>query len=410
MALRPILGLAVALAAPASATAQTGAVARAPYVDALIRYGPGSEREAIDALNALNLRSPDRVLEALDRACAERGAKSCLPADLERAAPDARPRVAGVWRQLYPRAMALHAEALVAAGSMRDEAGVALHVTLLLRLASRCEDVARLPDAPPPVARLAATGPRLVLWALQYLRDEATLERVLGLLDKARSDDSETWLARGALAELRVRPEAIAAAERKAVAALQRKGGTPEGMTGERQQTDARALRDVERPDSEIERRLDAAVRVYRQAVAAHPDLPELRLRLGRVLALLDRLDDAERQLGLAMALQPDGRQAYLAALFVADLRERQERPEEALAAYAAAGQAWPGAQAPVVALARLRVLNGEADAARALLAAVHVERDMRERSDPWLGYVGGQGWRLAGALAELQRGFEAAP
>jgi tetratricopeptide (TPR) repeat protein len=410
MPLIPILGLAVALAAPASAAAQAGAVARAPYVDALIRYGPGSEREAIDALNALKLRSPDRVLAELDRACVEHGAKSCLPADLERAAPDVRPHVAAVWRQLYPRAMALHAEALVAAGAMRDEAGVALHVTLLLRLASRCEDIARLPDAPPAVARLAATGPRLVLWALQYLRDEPTLERVLGLLDKARADDSDTWLARGALAELRVRPEAIAAAERKAVAALQRKGGTPEGMTGERQQTDARALRDVERPDSETERRLDAAVRLYRQAVAAHPDLAELRLRLGRVLALLDRLDDAERQLGLAMARQPDGRQAYLAALFVADLRERQERPEEALAAYAAARQAWPGAQAPVVAMARLRVLNGEADAARALLAAVHVERDMRERSDPWLGYVGGQGWRLAGALAELQRGFEAAP
>ena len=410
MPLMPMLGLAIALAEPASAAAQAGAVARTPYVDALMRYGPGTDREAVDALNALKLRSADRLLEALDRACVELGAKSCLPADLERAAPDVRPRVAAVWRQLYPRAMALHAEALVAAGATRDEAGVALHITLLLRLASRCEDIARRPDAPPAVARLAATGPRLVLWALQYLRDETALERVLGLLAGAQSGDSETWLARGTLAELRVRPEAIAAAERKAVAALQRKGTTPEGMTGERQLTDARDVRDVERPDTETERRLDAAVRVYRQAVAAHPELAEPRLRLGRMLALLDRLDEAERQLGLAMALQPDARQAYLAALFVADLRERQERPEEALAAYAAARRAWPGAQAPVVALARLRVLGGAAEAARALLADVHVERDMRERSDPWLGYVGGQGWRLAGALAELQRGFEAAP
>jgi tetratricopeptide (TPR) repeat protein len=414
MRLMPLFGLATTVAAMASAAApaagQAGAVGQTPYVEAVVRYGPGSEREAVEALGALKLRSVDRVLEALDRACVEHGAKSCLPADLERAAPDVRPRVAAVWRQLYPRAMALHTEALVAAGSTRDAAGVALHVTLLLRLASRCEDIARVPDAPPAMARLAVIGPRLVLWALQYLRDETTLARVLSLLDRARSNDSDTWLARGALAELRVRPEAIAAAERQAVAALQRKGGTPEGMTGERQPTDARRVRDVERPDSETERRLDAAARVYRQAVAAHPDLPELRLRLGRILALLDRLDEAERQLGLAMALQPDGRQAYLAALFVADLRERQERPKDAMAAYAAARQAWPGAQAPVVALARLRVLSGEADAARALLADVHAERDMRERSDPWLGYVGGQGWRLAGALAELQRGFEAVP
>jgi tetratricopeptide (TPR) repeat protein len=381
-----------------------------PYVDAVRRYGPGTEAEAVQALAALKLRSVDRVLEALDQACAAGGVRTCLPSDLERAAPDARARVAAIWRQLYPRAMALHAEALVAAGSTRDEAGVTFHSTLLLRLASRCQDIARLSDAPPEVARLAATGPRLVLWALQYLRDEKALDRTIGLVGGALADDAETWLARGALAELRVRPEAIAAAEREAVTALQRKGGTPEGMTGERQQTDARALRDVERPDSETGRRLDAAVRIYRQAAAAHPDLAEVRLRLGRMLTLLDRLEDAERQLGLAMALQPDARQAYLAALFVADLRERQERPEEALAAYASARQAWPGAQAPVVALARLRVLTGSPDTARALLADIHAERDMRERSDPWLGYVGGQGWRLARALTELQRGFEAAP
>lgn len=400
----PAIGFAIVLLAQAPA-----APTSTPYVDALLRYRAGAEAEAVQALADLELRGADKVLEALDQACAAHGVRSCLPSDLERATPDVRTRVAGVWRQLYPRAMALHTEALVAAGSMRDNNGVSLQATLLLRLAARCRDIARLPDAPPDVARLAATGPRLVLWALQYLRDAAGLERAIGLVDRAQTDDADVWLARGALAELRVRPEAIAADERKALAALDRKGNTPEGQTRERDQRDARELRNVDRPDSETEKRLDAAVRTYRQAVAAHPALAEPRLRLGRMLALLDRVDEAERQLGIAMALQPDARQAYLAALFLADLRERQDRPEEALAAYAAALQAWPGAQAPVVAMARLRVLTGAADAARALLAGIHAERDMRERSDPWLGYVGGQGWRLAGALAELQRGVEAA-
>jgi tetratricopeptide (TPR) repeat protein len=403
MPVMPAVGLAVAFVLQASSAART------PYLDAVLRYGAGTEHEALQALAAARLRSVDRVFELLDQACAVHGVRSCQPSDLERAAPEVRARVATVWRQLYPRAMALHAEALVAAGSARDEAGVAFQVTLLLRLADRCQDIARLSDAPPDVARLAATGPRLVLWALQYLRDEKGLERAIRLLDGPLANDADTWLARGALAELRVRPEAIAAAEREAVTALQRKGTTPEGMTGERQATDPRAVRDVERPDSETERRLEAAVRVYRQAVTAHPDLAEVRVRLGRMLTLVDRFDDAERQVGLAMALQPDARQAYLAALFLADLRERQQRREEALAAYASALRIWPGAQAPVVALARLRVLTGAPDAGRALLAGVHAERDMRERSDPWLGYVGGQGWRLAGALTELQRGFEAA-
>ena len=73
--------------------------------------------------------------------------------------------------------------------------------------------------------------------------------------------------------------------------------------------------------------------------------------RLGRVLALLDRHDEADCHLGLAMTLRPDPRQSYLTALFLADLRERQPRPQDAVAAYAGALAAWPGAQAPVVAL-----------------------------------------------------------
>ena len=159
--------------------------------------------------------------------------------------------------------------------------------------------------------------------------------------------------------------------------------------------------------DGEVERRLDAVARAYREGTEAHPDVPEMHLRLGRVLALLDRHDEADRHLGMAMTLRPDPRQSYLTALFLGDLRERQRRPEDAVSAYASALQIWPGAQAPVVALARLRVLSGAADAGRATLAGLHVERDIRERSDPWLGYVGGQGWRLSGAIADLQRTFE---
>ena len=47
--------------------------------------------------------------------------------------------------------------------------------------------------------------------------------------------------------------------------------------------------------DGEVERRLYAAVRAYREGIEAHPDVAEMHLRLGRVLALLDRLDEADR-------------------------------------------------------------------------------------------------------------------
>jgi tetratricopeptide (TPR) repeat protein len=311
-------------------------------------------------VEALRLRDVDRVFEEIDLVCAAQGARTCLPLDLENVGPEVRDRVTATWRQLYPRVMAVHAEALVITGTRRDGTAAALHSGVLLRLAARCDEIARRADAPMTIASLAATGRHLVLWALQYVRDEWRLGDALDILDRAKFRDVDVWLARGALAELRTRPGAIA-----------------------------------------------AAVRAYREGIEVHPEVPELHLRLGRVLAVLDRLDEADRHLAKMMTLRPDPRQSYLTALFLGDLRERQRRPEDAMAAYASALEAWPGAQAPVVALARLRVLTGAADAGRATLAGVHVERDMRERSDPWLGYAGGQGWRLSGALADLQRTFE---
>jgi tetratricopeptide (TPR) repeat protein len=385
--------------------AQTPA-ARTPYLDAVARYGPGTERQAVATLLNLGLRDVDRVFEELDRVCAAQGARSCMPRDLERAGPDVRDRVAGTWRQLYPRVMAVHAEALVAAGTMRDGTGVGLHSGVLLRLAARCDEIARRADAPTTMAGLATTGRHMMLCALQYLRYERGLGDALDILDRAKVRDVEVWLARGALAEFRTRPDAVAAAEREAAAAMERRGALRESAASSVHES---APTDV-KLDGEVERRLDATARVYREAAQAHPDVPEIHLRLGRVLALLERLDEADRHLGMAMTPRPDARQAYLIALFLADLRERQRRPEDAAAAYTSALQAWPGAQAPVVALARLRVLGGSAEAGRATLAGVHVERDMRERSDPWLGYVGGQGWRLPSALADLQRTFEPLP
>jgi tetratricopeptide (TPR) repeat protein len=389
----------------ASALALQPAPSRAPYLDVVARYGPGTASDAISLLAALRLRDVDRVFDALDGACAADGARSCQPRDLAGASPEVAQRVAARWRQLYPRVMALHAEALVVAGSVRDAAGVGFHSGVLRRLTARCAEIARRPDAPPAVAGLAVTGPRLLVWAFQYLRDDPGLDRATQAMASSSPDDVELWLARGALAELRTRRDAIAAAELETARALERRGGAVDQRPSAREQ----APTDV-RLEGEIARRVEGAASVYERALKVHPASAELHLRLGRLLTLIDRTDDAERHLTQVDALQADPRQTYLTALFLGDLREAQQRPADALAAYAAAQRAWPGAQAPVVAMARLQVLTGSVAAARATLAAVYAERDMRERSDPWLGYVGGQGWRMSGALAALQRSFEVMP
>ena len=92
---------------------------RSPYIDAVARYGPGTEREAVARVDALRLRDVDRVFEELDLVCAAQGARTCLPHDLENVGPEVRDRVAATWRQLYPRVMAVHAEALVTTGTRR---------------------------------------------------------------------------------------------------------------------------------------------------------------------------------------------------------------------------------------------------------------------------------------------------
>ncbi|MEO5824129.1 MAG: tetratricopeptide repeat protein, partial [Vicinamibacteraceae bacterium] len=195
-----------------------------------------------------------------------------------------------------------------------------------------------------------------------------------------------------ALAELRAEPDAVATGLRAA---------------GERTAGQRLLPRELL---EETRHRLEVAASSYQQAIDAGGGGAEAHLRLSRVLLHLDRLAEAETHLSRALALTPDPRQTYLIALFLADLRERQQRTADAMAAYARALAAWPGAQAPVVGLARLRAMTGAVDAARATLTRIHAERDVRERSDPWMGYVGGQGWRIPAALDALRRDFEPLP
>jgi tetratricopeptide (TPR) repeat protein len=361
---------------------------QSPYLDAVRRYGPGTEGEAVAALHRLRLRDPDLVFEALDdRVCTAAGAFSCTPVSLVRAGIEARERVAATWRQLYPRALALHVEALASTEVTGDVPGLDVHRLVLLRLIRRLEEIAREPDVPDEFSQLAMQGRRLLVWTHQLLRDVTRLAATLDTFAEARIDDPELGLARAALAELRALPEAVRLLPQVSVL-------TP---TFRRDAVIAQAQA----------RQLESAVRIYQGLIAGHPALLEAHLRLGHLLARLGRLDAAEAHLAAVSRLNPDDRQAYLSAVFLADVHERRGRTAEAIAAYEAARGIWPGSQAPLVALARLRGLRGDADGARAALAGIHVERDMRERTDPWMGYIGGQAWRLPAAITALQASFE---
>ena len=268
-----------------------------------------------------------------------------------------------------------------------------LHLTVLLRLVVRIEQVARdHRDIPREFAQVATQGRHLTLWALQYLREVNGLAAAVETFEAAKIRDVDVRLARGALEELRAVPDAVAQSAR------------------------ARELSDTFARDNMLaqeERRLvEIAARVYEALLVDHPAVLEAHLRLARLELRLGRAERAEAHLVRVAGLKPDARQAYLAALFLADVYERQGRIANAIAAYGVAQQNWPGAQTPGIGIARLRALSGAHQEARAALAGLHLERaaDAPERSDPWMGYIGAQAWRLPSGIAALQASFEAEP
>ena len=367
-----LFGTALVILALAQPSVQT----RSPYLDAVDRYGPGTEREAILALQALRLRDADQVFDELDRKIARRESPA---------------KAAATWRRLYPRALALHVEALAACDPIADVAAMRLHLKVLLRLVVRIEQVAR-DQRTPEFARVATLGRHLTLWALQYLREENGLAAAVETFEAAKIQDVDVRLARGALEELRAVPDAVAESARA------------------RQPSEVIARDDIFA--REERRRLEIAARVYEALLIDHPAELEGHLRLARLELRLGRAERAEAHLVRVAGLQPDSRQAYLAALFLADVYERQGLAADAIAAYGVAQQNWPGAQTPGIGLARLRALSGAHQEARAALAGLHLERpaDAPERSDPWMGYISAQSWRLPSGIAALQASFEAEP
>jgi tetratricopeptide (TPR) repeat protein len=384
----------VTLGIVAVLAAQPSVAIRSPYLDAVRLYGPGTEREAIIALQALRLRDADQVFEELDKKiCAAVGARGCFPKALVDAGRESQKKVAATWRRLYPRALALHVEALAACDPTVEFAAIRLHLTVLLRLVVRIEELARdHRDIPREFAQVATQGRHLTLWVLQYLRDVNALAAAVETFEAAKMLDVDLRLARGALEELRTVPEAVAQSARS------------------RQPSDTLARDNVFA--REERRRLEIAARVYEALLVDHPAVLEAHLRLARLELRLGRAARAEAHLGRVAGLKPDARQAYLAALFLADVYERQGLAADAIAAYGVAQQNWPGAQTPGVGLARLRALSGAHQEARAALAGLHLERpaDAPERSDPWMGYISAQSWRLPSGIAALQASFEAEP
>src|SRR5262249_22658300 len=92
----------------------------------------------------------------------------------------------------------------------------------------------------------------------------------------------------------------------------------------------------------------------YRRALSADWSLPELHLRFGHVLLLLEHHADAAKEIRLALEAEGDPILRYYGELFLGAAEERLGHADAARQAYADASALYPNAQSPHLALSAL--------------------------------------------------------
>lgn len=133
-------------------------------------------------------------------------------------------------------------------------------------------------------------------------------------------------------------------------------------------------------------RELRSAESRLRRVLILDPELVEARIRLGRVLALLDRPGDALRELNVAASGTSDPLLGYYAKLFIGRAAEALGDWSRARNTYEEAATLYPRAQSPRLALSQLAQLTG-GETVRPINDVLTLPPADRGQDDPWWTY-----------------------
>jgi tetratricopeptide (TPR) repeat protein len=354
-----------------------------PYLDVVERYRSGDHLRAVEEVIGFPISGVrERARRDLNGLPCQllTGLADCAKARQQKPLEFA--RVIDVWTATLPAAAALHAEAGITAQKTGRLDAAAVHHRLALELSDML--VALVPATVAGLAERAAVRRQvwlLSIWLLQLRLDLKELEMLLLKARQAFPGDALVLLASGAYHEVQARPYLLLEAS--------------EGRQG-----NLAAWRREERTW-----RLKNAADGYREAITVDATLAEARLRLGRVLALEGRLDEAHIELARAAELTSDARWRYLASLFRAAAYEAGGKADAAQPAYRAALELWPASQAARMGLSRSHAERGDwAEARRELDGLPPPGTELADRADPWWAYDFGQAWRLESGIVELRR------
>jgi tetratricopeptide (TPR) repeat protein len=145
----------------------------------------------------------------------------------------------------------------------------------------------------------------------------------------------------------------------------------------------------------------------YRRALAADSSLPELHLRFGHVLLLLEREADAVKELRVALDVEGDPLLRYYGELFLGAAEERLGHADAARKAYADASALYPNAQSPHIGLSALaRRLGDRATAFKEMQIVFALQQADARPDDPWWTYYKSQARNADDLLESLWRPF----
>lgn len=133
---------------------------------------------------------------------------------------------------------------------------------------------------------------------------------------------------------------------------------------------------------------LKLAERFFRQSLEADPRLAEARLRLGRVLGVQGRHEEAATEIRRVSPQIKDSQLLYYAELFLGQEEAELGRRGAARDCFVRAGALYPRAQSPHLALALLARAHGDRPAMlHAMKAVFALPPNEKDREDPWWEY-----------------------
>jgi tetratricopeptide (TPR) repeat protein len=280
-----------------------------------------------------------------------------------------------------------------AAALLSDAAGRALYRGDMRRPRWELDNAARLVRGMRPSARGGGFARRFYLLAglmLHGIADLAAAHEMLSEGQQLAGDDPELLLALGAVSETiaALRTYDLPDGARRPPDVLDRPGFVIEGRTGEGGPLPQATLADAQA--------------LYSKALQRDSGLLEARLRLGRVLLLRGKPQEALPELQRVGRESSRPSQCYLARLFEGRAREQLGDLQGAAAAFTEAGTLAPGAQSALVALGRALDRLGEGARSQAAFDEAML-RETEAQLDPWWDYMRGQPDRIKDVLEELR-------